>query len=263
MGAEDVGRQALNVYRMQLLGATVVPVESGHPHAQGRDQRGDSRLGHQRSHHALHHRLGGRPRSVSADGARLPGGHRPRGAGADARARSAGCRARWWPASAAARNAMGIFTAFLDDAEVELVGVEAAGEGTRERPPQRHAQRGHAGRAARQPELSAAGRRRPGGAGALGVGRAGLSGRRARAQLAARHRPGPLRLRHRRRGAGRLPGALPAGGDHSRAGDRARHRLGATVARALGRRRSRCWSASAGGATRTWPTWPRLLGSPA
>lgn len=29
MGAEDVRRQALNVYRMKLLGATVVPVESG------------------------------------------------------------------------------------------------------------------------------------------------------------------------------------------------------------------------------------------
>jgi tryptophan synthase beta chain len=29
MGAEDVGRQAANVYRMKLLGATVVPVESG------------------------------------------------------------------------------------------------------------------------------------------------------------------------------------------------------------------------------------------
>ena len=29
MGAEDVQRQALNVYRMKLLGATVIPVESG------------------------------------------------------------------------------------------------------------------------------------------------------------------------------------------------------------------------------------------
>ena len=29
MGAEDMARQALNVYRMQLLGARVVPVESG------------------------------------------------------------------------------------------------------------------------------------------------------------------------------------------------------------------------------------------
>ena len=34
-------------------------------------------------------------------------------------------------------------------------------------------------------------------------------------------------------------------------------------ARPLGRGRSRCWSASAAGETRTWPTWPRLLGSPA
>ena len=29
MGAEDVRRQSLNVFRMKLLGATVVPVESG------------------------------------------------------------------------------------------------------------------------------------------------------------------------------------------------------------------------------------------
>ncbi|HIE90315.1 MAG TPA: pyridoxal-phosphate dependent enzyme, partial [Methylophilaceae bacterium] len=29
MGAEDVKRQAPNVFRMKLLGATVVPVESG------------------------------------------------------------------------------------------------------------------------------------------------------------------------------------------------------------------------------------------
>lgn len=29
MGAEDVQRQALNVFRMKLLGATVVPVDSG------------------------------------------------------------------------------------------------------------------------------------------------------------------------------------------------------------------------------------------
>jgi tryptophan synthase beta chain len=29
MGSEDVKRQAANVYRMKLLGATVVPVESG------------------------------------------------------------------------------------------------------------------------------------------------------------------------------------------------------------------------------------------
>jgi len=29
MGSEDIKRQAINVYRMKLLGATVIPVESG------------------------------------------------------------------------------------------------------------------------------------------------------------------------------------------------------------------------------------------
>ncbi len=40
MGSEDVKRQAPNVYRMNLLGATVVPVESGSQDAEGRAQRG-------------------------------------------------------------------------------------------------------------------------------------------------------------------------------------------------------------------------------
>ena len=41
-------------------------------------------------------------------------------------------------------NAIGIFAGFLDDAEVELVGVEAAGEGL-DRPPRRLARRGSTG----------------------------------------------------------------------------------------------------------------------
>ena len=45
MGAEDMARQALNVFRMRILGATVVAVDIGHPHAEGRDQRGHARLG--------------------------------------------------------------------------------------------------------------------------------------------------------------------------------------------------------------------------
>ena len=51
MGEVDTERQALNVARMQLLGAEVVPVKTGSPHAQGRDQRGDARLGRQRRPH--------------------------------------------------------------------------------------------------------------------------------------------------------------------------------------------------------------------
>ena len=45
MGAVDVERQELNVFRMQLLGAEVEAVAQRQPHAQGRGQRGDARLG--------------------------------------------------------------------------------------------------------------------------------------------------------------------------------------------------------------------------
>ena len=45
MGEVDVERQALNVFRMKLLGAEVVPVTSGQPHAEGRHQRGPAGLG--------------------------------------------------------------------------------------------------------------------------------------------------------------------------------------------------------------------------
>ena len=45
MGAEDMARQALNVFRMRLLGTEVRSVDAGSKHAQGRDQRGHARLG--------------------------------------------------------------------------------------------------------------------------------------------------------------------------------------------------------------------------
>ena len=45
MGVEDTIRQALNVYRMRLLGAEVIAVGIRHPHPQRRHQRGDQRLG--------------------------------------------------------------------------------------------------------------------------------------------------------------------------------------------------------------------------
>ena len=79
MGAVDVERQALNVFRMKLLGAEVVPVDVRQRDAQGRDQRGVARLGRQRRHDALLHRLRRRPASVSLDGARVPADRRRRG----------------------------------------------------------------------------------------------------------------------------------------------------------------------------------------
>ena len=42
MGEEDTIRQALNVYRMRLLGAEVVPRKDGHGHPERRRIRGDA-----------------------------------------------------------------------------------------------------------------------------------------------------------------------------------------------------------------------------
>ena len=63
-------------------------------HAQGRDQRGHARLGHQRRHHELRLRHRRRPAPVPADGARVPAHHRRRGARAGARARRPAARRR-------------------------------------------------------------------------------------------------------------------------------------------------------------------------
>ena len=77
-------------------------VDAGRADAEGRDQRGDARLGDQRRRQLLPARLGAGPASVSADGARVPVGHRPGGARAVPRRSSAGCPTRSSPASAAA-----------------------------------------------------------------------------------------------------------------------------------------------------------------
>jgi len=53
MGATDVERQKPNVFRMKLLGAEVVPVQSGQRHAEGRDERSAARLGDECRRHVL------------------------------------------------------------------------------------------------------------------------------------------------------------------------------------------------------------------
>ena len=68
MGAEDIERQAPNVFRMKLLGARVVSVAVRLQDPQGRPQRGDAGLGEQRRRHVLHHRNRGRPASLPDDG---------------------------------------------------------------------------------------------------------------------------------------------------------------------------------------------------
>ena len=106
---------------------TVVPVTVGHAHAQGRHQRDHSRLGDERAHDALHHRLDGGPASVPDHRARLPERHRARGARADPRDARAACRATWSRASAAARTRSAFFPRSSTTATCRLYGVEAGG----------------------------------------------------------------------------------------------------------------------------------------
>jgi hypothetical protein len=66
----------------------------GEPHTQGRHQRDHPRLGDQRAHHPLHHRIYGGAASVSHGRARLPVGDRPRDARADPGGRTPPARRR-------------------------------------------------------------------------------------------------------------------------------------------------------------------------
>ncbi|MEO8227989.1 MAG: tryptophan synthase subunit beta [Gemmatimonadota bacterium] len=128
MGAEDVARQRLNVYRMELLGATVVPVTSG------------TRTLKDATNEALRDWVTNVPTTHYIIGSVVGPDPYPRMVrdfqsiiGREARQQMLDRYARL-PAAVVAcvgggSNAIGIFAGFLDDADVSLVGVEAAGEG--------------------------------------------------------------------------------------------------------------------------------------
>jgi tryptophan synthase beta subunit len=104
-------------------------------------------------------------------------------------------------------NAMGIFHRVHPDESVKLIGVEAGGLASRPASTRRRCRR-HAGRAARQPHLPAAGRDGQiiethsisAGLDYPGVGPS---------TRGSRTRAAPSTCRHRRRGAAGLPHALP------------------------------------------------------
>jgi tryptophan synthase beta chain len=128
MGAEDIARQRLNVYRMELLGATVVPVSSGTQTL--KDATNEALRDWVTNVPTTHYIIGSvvgpdpYPRMVRDFQSVI---------GREARAQVLD-RCGRLPDTVVAcvgggSNAMGIFAGFLDDAGVELVGVEAAGEG--------------------------------------------------------------------------------------------------------------------------------------
>jgi tryptophan synthase beta chain len=128
MGEEDMKRQALNVYRMGLLGATVVPVTSGTRTL--KDATTEAIRDWVTNVHDSHYIIGSvvgpapYPRMVRWFQSII---------GCEARRQVLERTGRLPRAVVACvgggSNAMGIFAGFVDDKDVELIGVEAAGEG--------------------------------------------------------------------------------------------------------------------------------------
>ncbi len=128
MGEEDVQRQALNVYRMELLGAEVRPVGSGTKTLKDATNEAirDWVTNVRGTHYIIGSVVGPDPFPRMVRDFQAVIGH-------EAREQILAAEGRL-PAAVVAcvgggSNAMGIFHAFVPDAGVQLIGVEAAGEG--------------------------------------------------------------------------------------------------------------------------------------
>jgi len=128
MGAVDTRRQSLNVARMNLLGAKVIPVESGS--ATLKDAINEALRDWVASVDHTAYLFG-----TAAGPHPFPSMVRDftRGIGDEARAQCLELTGRLPDALAACvgggSNAIGLFTAFLDDPEVAIYGFEAGGDG--------------------------------------------------------------------------------------------------------------------------------------
>ena len=128
MGTEDMRRQRPNVERMGLLGAEVVPVEVGARtlkeavSAAIRDWVANSAD----THYVIGSVVGPAPFPVLVRDLQRVIGDEARRQALEA---EGALPARVIACVGGGSNAIGTFTAFLDDVDVELIGVEAAGEG--------------------------------------------------------------------------------------------------------------------------------------
>src|SRR3954463_8929536 len=129
MGSEDMRRQRLNVDRMRLLGAEVVPVDSGSRTLKDaiNEAMRDWVTNVRTTHYVLGSVLGPDPfprmvrdfHRVIGDEARL---QLKRQTGSEAPDLAIAC-------VGGGSNSIGLFTAFLEDRRVRLIGVEAGGRG--------------------------------------------------------------------------------------------------------------------------------------
>ncbi|MBW2316073.1 MAG: tryptophan synthase subunit beta [Deltaproteobacteria bacterium] len=128
MGAEDIERQALNVFKMELLGASVVPVESGSRTLKDaiNEAMRDWVTNIQNTYYLIGSVMGPHPYpTMVRDFQRV--------IGIEARRQMLEEEGRLPDVLVACvgggSNAMGIFHPFLDDSDVRMIGVEPAGEG--------------------------------------------------------------------------------------------------------------------------------------
>jgi tryptophan synthase beta chain len=128
MGAEDVKRQAQNVYRMKLLGATVVPVESGSKTLKDalNEAMRDWVTNIENTFYIIGTVAGPHPYPMMVRDFQSVIGEECRVQMPEMTGRQpdyvVAC-------IGGGSNAMGIFYPYIDEAGVKLVGVEAAGEG--------------------------------------------------------------------------------------------------------------------------------------
>jgi tryptophan synthase beta chain len=128
MGVEDTRRQRPNVQRMQLLGATVEPVDAGARTLKEATSAAirDWVTNVQSTHYVIGSAVGPAPYpALVRDLQRVIGDE----ARAQILEREGRLPARVVACVGGGSNAIGIFTAFIADEQVELVGVEAGGEG--------------------------------------------------------------------------------------------------------------------------------------
>ncbi len=128
MGTEDMRRQAPNVERMGLLGAEVAPVDAGARTLKEAVSAAirDWVTNVADTHYIIGSAVGPAPYPALVRDLQLVIGDEAR---EQALAAEGALPARVIACVGGGSNSIGTFVPFLDDAEVELVGVEAAGEG--------------------------------------------------------------------------------------------------------------------------------------
>jgi tryptophan synthase beta chain len=128
MGTEDMRRQRPNVERMRLLGAEVIPVESGARTLKEAVSEAirDWVTNVESTHYVIGSAVGPAPYPALVRDLQRTIGDEARAQVLEAERRLPD---RVIACVGGGSNSIGTFTAFIDDADVELIGVEAGGEG--------------------------------------------------------------------------------------------------------------------------------------